>query len=72
MKTLNLTRSRARIDPIDCRIKGFSFRNFEDEIRHSRGDFTLFFQQNLDFKHSLDAKMSLEKEEVKRFKNWDV
>ena len=31
MKTRNLTQSRARNDPINRRIHGFSFRNFEDE-----------------------------------------
>ena len=69
MKTHNLNRSRARIDPIDRWIKGFLFCNFEDEIRHSRGNFSLFFLRNLYFKHSLDAEMSLEEEEMKRFKD---
>ena len=31
MKTRSLTQSRARNDPINCRIHGFSFRDFEDE-----------------------------------------
>ena len=31
MKTRNLTQSRALNDPINRRIHGFSFRNFEDE-----------------------------------------
>ena len=31
MKTRNLTESHARNDPINCRIHGFLFRNFEDE-----------------------------------------
>ena len=31
MKTRNLTQSRARNDPINCRIHGYSFRDFEDE-----------------------------------------
>ena len=31
MKTRNLTQSRARTDPINRRIDGFSFRDFEDE-----------------------------------------
>ena len=72
MKTHNLTRSHARIDPIDIWIKGFSLCEFEDEIQHSRGDFSLFFQQNLDFKHSLDTKMSLKEKEIKRSKDWVV
>ena len=69
MKTHNLTGNRARNDPIDHRIKGFSFHDFDDKIHHSRGDFSLFFQQNLDFKHSLEAKIDLEEEEIKRFKD---
>ena len=31
MKTRNLTQSRARNDPINRQIHGFSFRDFEDE-----------------------------------------
>ena len=31
MKTRNLTQSRTRNDPINNRIHGFSFRDFEDE-----------------------------------------
>ena len=31
MKTHNLTQSRAQINPINRRIHGFSFRDFEDE-----------------------------------------
>ena len=31
MKTRNLTQSRARNDPINRRMHGYSFRNFEDE-----------------------------------------
>ena len=50
-------------------IKGSSFHNFEDKIRHSSGDFSLFFRRNHDFKHFLDMEMSLEEEEIKRFKD---
>ena len=64
-----LTRSRARIDPIDRQIKVFSFRNLEDEIYHSRGNLSLFFQQNHDFKPSLETEMSLEEEKIKKFKD---
>ena len=71
IKMHNLTWSHSRIDPIDHWVKSFSFRNFEDIIWHSRGDFSLVFQQNLDFKHFLDAEMSLEEEEIKRIKDWD-
>ena len=31
MKTHNLTQSRARNDPIKCRIHGYPFRDFEDK-----------------------------------------
>ena len=31
MKTHNLTQSRARNDPINRRIHGYSFRDFEDK-----------------------------------------
>ena len=67
MKTLNLTRSRARNDPINRWILGFSFRDFKNEVRHLRCDFFRFSQPILDFKCSLDAEMSLEEEEFKRF-----
>ena len=69
MKTRNLTWSRAQSDLIDRRMKGFSFHNFENKIQHSRGDFSLFFRQNLDFKDSVDMEMSLEEQEIKRFKD---
>ena len=72
MKMHNLTQSHARIDPIDHWIKGFSFHDFEDIIWHSIGDFSLFFWRNVNFKHSLDAEMSLEEEEIKRFEDWVV
>ena len=68
----NLTWSRAQIDPIVHWIIGFSFRDYEDKIWHSRGNFSLFFWRNLEFKYSLDVKMSLEEEEIKRFKGWVV
>ena len=58
-----LTRSCAQNDPIDRPIKGFSSRDFENEVRHSRDDFFLFSSQNLDFKDSLDTEKSLEEEE---------
>ena len=57
---LNLTRSRARNDPINRRIQGFSFRNFENKVWHLRYDFFQFSRPILDFKHYLDAEMSLE------------
>ena len=61
----NLTRSRTQNDPINRQIKGFSFRNFKNEVQCSRGDFFWFSPQNLDFKFSLGAKTSLEEEEIK-------
>ena len=72
MKMHNLTWSCAWIDPNGCWIKGFLFREVEEKIWHSKGNFTLFFWQNLDFKYTLDAEMSLEEEEIKRFKDWVV
>ena len=68
-KTHNLTRRHAKNDPIDLRIKGSSLLNFEDKFRHSRGDFSLFSQQNLTLKHSSNAKNDLEEEKSKRFKD---
>ena len=40
----------------------FSFADFENKVTHLRGDFFQFSQPILDFKHSLNAKMSLEEE----------
>ena len=50
MKTLNLTQSHACNDPINRWIQGFPFRDFENEVRHSRSDFFQFAQPILDFK----------------------
>ena len=69
MKTQILTRDSARNDPIDRRIKGFLFRDFEDDCWHSRNNFSIFSPQNLTFKHSLDEEIDLEDEESKRFKD---
>ena len=71
-KTHNLTWNSAQNDPINFRIKGFSFHDFEDEFRHSRWDFSLFSERNLTFKHFLDTKINQEEEERKRFKEWDI
>ena len=46
-KTQIVTRDNTGIDPIDRRIRGFSFREFEDDRRHSRSDVPLFSQQTL-------------------------
>ena len=58
MKARNLTQSCAQNDPINCEIQGFSFRDFENEVWHSRCDFFQFPQSIYDFLHSSDAKMS--------------
>ena len=72
MKTHNLTQSHVGNDPISHRIQGFSFPDFENEVRHSRCDFFQFFPPNIDFKPSLDAEMSLEEKEFKRFKDCGI
>ena len=72
MKTYNLTQSRAQNDLINCQLQGFSFRDFENEVRRSRCDFFRFSQPILDFKTSLVVKISLEEEEFKIFKDCDV
>ena len=71
-KTRNLTQICTRNDPINRRIQGFSFCDFDNEVRRSRDDFFQFSLPNLDFKPSLDTEMSLEEEEIKRFKDWVV
>ena len=68
-KTRNLTRDSDRNDPINRRIQGFSFRDFENNRRCSRGELSLIDRRNLTFNHSVDAKMSLEAIESKRFKD---
>ena len=67
MKTHNLTQSRARNDPINYRIQGFSFPDFENEVLHSICNCFQFPWSISDFKHSLDAETILEDEEIKRF-----
>ena len=68
-ETYNLTRDSDRNDPINCRIQGFSFRDFENELRCSSGEFFLIDEQNLTFNHSMDTEMSLEVIVSKRFKD---
>ena len=68
-KTCNLTRDSNRNDLINHRIHGFSFHDFEDNLRCSRGKFSLIDQQNLTFKHYVDAEMSLEVIGSKRLKD---
>ena len=72
MKIHNLTQICVRNDPINHWIQGFSLRDFENEVRRSRCDFFLFSQSILDFKHSLDVKMSLDEVEIKWFSDCGV
>ena len=46
-KTRFLTRDNDQNDPIDRRIDGYSFRDFEREHRCSRDEFFLIDRQNL-------------------------
>ena len=71
-KTCNLTQNCARNDPIHHWIKAFHFAFQKTKIQSLSSEFSLFSQQNLDFKHSSDAEMSLEEEEIKRFKDWGI
>ena len=68
-KTQILTPNSDQSGLIDHLIKGSSFRNFEDEFWHLGSNFSLFSPRNLTFKHSLDAKIDIEEEESKRFKD---
>ena len=71
-KTHNLTRDSDQNDPINLRIQGFSFRDFEYDIRCSRDEFSLIDRRNLTSNHSVDAEMSLEAIASKRFKDGGV
>ena len=71
-ETRNLTRDSDRNDPINRRIQGFSSRDFEDDHRCSRGEFSLFDRRNLASNHSVNAEMSLEAIGSKRFKDSGV
>ena len=68
--TCNLARNCAQNDLINHQIQVFSFRDFENKIWRSIDDFFQFTPPNLDFKHS--SEMTLEEEEIKRFKDWVV
>ena len=72
MKTQFLTQDNAWVDPISCRINGYSFCEFEDNPWHSRIDFSLFSQRNITFKYSVDTKIDLEAIGSKRFKDCGV
>ena len=68
MKTQFLTQDSAQIDPIARWIRGFSFREFEDDRWRSRINFSIFSQRNVTFKYSSDAEVSLEARGSKIFK----
>ena len=68
----NLTQDSDRNDPINRQIQGFSFRNFENDYRCSRGEFSLFNGRNLASNHFVDAEMILEVIGSKRFKDGGV
>ena len=63
----NLTRDSDQNDPINRYIQGFSFRDFKDNQRCSRGKFSLFYRRNLTSNHSVDEEISLEVIGSKRF-----
>ena len=71
-KTQFLTQDNSRIDQISRRIKGFSFQEFEDDLWHSRIDFSMFSHRNLTFKHSINAEIDIEAKGIKRFKDCGV
>ena len=52
--------------------KAFDYAFSKINIQSSSDEFSLFFRQNFDFKHSMDTEMSLEEEETKIFKDWAV
>ena len=64
-----LTRDNDRIDPIDCRIGDYSFRELKREHRCSRDKLSLINQRNLTFNHSVDAESSVEEIRSERFKD---
>ena len=72
MKTRNLTQIHARNDPINRRMHGYSFHDFEDRNWHSRCDFSLLPRSISDFKCSSDAKTCQEGKEIKRLLNCGV
>ena len=59
-------------NPINCRIQGFSFHDFENKVWRSICDFFRFPWSISDFKHSMDAEMSLEDAKIKRFSDCSV
>ena len=71
-KTGNLIQDSDRNDPINRRIEGFSFRDFENDRRCSRDEFFLIDRRNLTFNISVDTEMSLEVIRSERFKDGSV
>ena len=61
------TKSCTRNDLIDSQIKDFCLTFLKMDIWNSSSDFSLFFRPNLNFKDSLDAEMSIDEVETKRF-----
>ena len=71
-KTCNLTQHCARNDPINRRIKTFHFAFWKTTIQRSSYEFFHLIWWNIDFKHSLDAELSLKEDQNKRFKDFVV
>ena len=71
-ETWSLTHNCVRIDPINFRNQGYSSKFGNRDSWSSSIDFFLIDRQNLDLKHSMDAKMSLEVIGIKKFKRFGV
>ena len=69
-KTHNLTQSRTPIDPLIARSRAFHsvISKTKFDIQEPISPYS-FLGRNLNFKHFLDVKMSLEEEKIKRFKD---
>ena len=70
--TCILTQDCDQNDPINRWIQGFSFRNFENDHRCSRDEFSIIDRRDLSFNHSVDTKMCIEEIRSKRFKDGRV
>ena len=71
-KTRSLTRDSDRNDPINYRMQGFSFHDFENDHPCSRDEFSLIDRRNLTYNHFVDAKASLEESRSERLKDGRV
>ena len=71
-ETRSLTHNCNRIDPINRRNQGYSSKFGNHDSWSLSVDFFFVDCQNLDLKHSVDAKMSLEAIGIKRFKKFGV